>query len=168
VQSTRDKSTAVEALYCQHSGPLLLFALAFTGDRSQAQDLVHEVFLRLLEGKNLDHVVDAKAYLFACVRNAVLNDTKVRRRDVPLNHEYAWFEPPNRDYAAELSLRRALAALSNDQRQVIVLHVWGELTFSQIANVLGISSNTAASRYRYALAKLRETLCVQEDRCANP
>jgi RNA polymerase sigma-70 factor (ECF subfamily) len=166
VPSTRDNSTAVEALYRRHSAALLLFALALTGDRSRAQDAVHEVFLRLLEGKNLDHATDVKAYLFACVRNTILNDTKVRRRDVPLNHECAWFEPPNRDYAAEVSLRRALAGLSDDQRQVTVLHIWGDLTFAQVADVLGISSNTAASRYRYALTKLREAMCAQEDRCA--
>jgi len=48
------------------------------------------------------------------------------------------------------------------------LHVWGELTFSQIAEVLAISANTVASRYRYALARLREAMCAKEDSCANP
>jgi RNA polymerase sigma-70 factor (ECF subfamily) len=45
--------------------------------------------------------------------------------------------------------------------------VWGELTFSQIASLLDISSNTAASRYRYALGKLRESMCAKEDFCAS-
>src|SRR2546429_5826860 len=84
----------------------------------------------------------AKAYLFRCVRNAVLNDRKARQRDVVLDPECAWFEPPNRDYAAELNLRRALWGLPEDQREVTILHVWGELTFAQIAEVLGISANT--------------------------
>jgi len=61
-----------------------------------------------------------------------------------------------------------LASIPDDQRHVIVLHVWGELTFAQIAEILDISSNTAASRYRYALAKLREAMCTKEDSCANP
>jgi RNA polymerase sigma-70 factor, ECF subfamily len=168
VQPTRDYSTALEVIYRQHSAALLLFALALTGERSRAQDAVHQVFLKLLERENLGHAADVKAYLFACVRNAILNDGRIRRRDVPLNHESAWFDPPNRDYAAELNLRRALTTLSDDQRQVTILHVWGELTFSQIADILGISSNTVASRYRYALAKLREAMCAREDRCANP
>jgi len=155
-------------LYRQHSSALLLFAVALTGERGRAQDAVHQVFLRLLERGNLRHAVDVKAYLFACVRNAILNDTKVRQRDVPLDHDSAWFDPPNRDYAEELNLRRALRALPDDQRQVTILHVWGELTFSQIADVLGISSNTAASRYRYALAKLRDAMCAKEGFCANP
>ena len=58
-----------------------------------------------------------------------------------------------------------------DQRAVMVLHIWGELTFPQIAGLLEISANTAASRYRYALAKLRETMLPapndKEDPCAN-
>jgi RNA polymerase sigma factor (sigma-70 family) len=106
------------------------------------------------------------AYLFACVRNAVLNDNKARERDVALDEDSVWFIPPNQDYAEELNLRRALGGLPDDQRQVIILHVWGELTFSQIAQLLGISSNTAASRYRYALAKLREAMRAKEDSSA--
>ena len=77
--------------------------------------------------------------------------------------EAVWFEPPNRDYPAEVNLRRALQALPDDQRQVVVLHVWGELTFLQVAEVMGISANTAASRYRYALAKLRDAMLVKEN-----
>jgi RNA polymerase sigma factor (sigma-70 family) len=56
-----------------------------------------------------------------------------------------------------------LSVLPVDQRETVVLHTWGELTFSQIAEVLEISANTAASRYRYALTKLREAMCAEED-----
>jgi RNA polymerase sigma-70 factor, ECF subfamily len=161
-------SAEVDLLYRQHGRVLLLFARAITGDRARAQDAVHQVFLRLLERGNLSHVADVKSYLFASVRNAILNDTKVQQRHVVLDEESAWFDPPHRDYAAELNLRRALRALPDDQRQVVILHVWGELTFLQIAEILEISSNTAASRYRYGLARLREAMCVKENSCANP
>jgi RNA polymerase sigma-70 factor (ECF subfamily) len=164
----RSHSVEVELLYQQHGGVLLLFARAIAGDRARAQDAVHQVFLRMLESGNLRQVADVKAYLFACVRNAVLNDTKAQQRNVVLDEDSAWFDPPHRDYAAELNLRRALRGLHEDQRQVMVLHVWGEFTFTQIAEILGISANTAASRYRYAFARLRQALCVKEDSCANP
>jgi RNA polymerase sigma factor (sigma-70 family) len=161
-------AATIEMLYRQHGSALLLFASAITGDRNRAQDMVHQVFVKLLENGNLRHAVDMKAYLFACVRNAALNDVKARQRDVALNEESAWFVPPNQGYAEELNLRRALCALPHDQRQVVILHVWGELTFSQIAQLLSISSNTAASRYRYALARLREAMCAKEDFNAHP
>jgi RNA polymerase sigma-70 factor (ECF subfamily) len=102
------------------------------------------------------------------VRNAVLNDIKVRERNTTLEQDSAWFDPPDRDYAGELNLRRALLALSDDQREVTILHVWCELTFAQVADVMGISQNTAASRYRYALAKLREVMSIEEKTCERP
>jgi RNA polymerase sigma-70 factor (ECF subfamily) len=167
MQAFRTNVTEVERLYREHGSALVLFAAAITGEWGRGQDAVHQVFLKLIEDGQLRQVVDAKAYLFACVRNAVLNDAKVRQRNVALDSESAWFNLPSRDYAAELDLQRALCTLPDDQRQVTVLHVWGELTFSQIAAVLGVSSNTAASRYRYALAKLREAMCTREDFHAN-
>jgi RNA polymerase sigma-70 factor (ECF subfamily) len=166
LQPTRSAIADVERLYRQHGSALLLFAAAITGDRSRAQDAIHQVFVKLLADGNLQKALDAKAYLFTCVRNAALNDAKVRQRDVTFD-ESAWFEPPGRDYAAEINLRRALLALPEDQRQVIILHVWGELTFAQITQTLEISPNTVASRYRYALSRLREDMRPKEDFCAN-
>ena len=168
MRSTSSK-TEIERLYRQHGAALLLLATAITGERSRAQDAIHQVFLKLLEDEKLRQAADVKAYLFACVRNAALNDARVRGRNVALaDEEVAWFDPPARDYAEESSLRRALANLPDDQRQVTVLHIWGELTFAQIADLLGISANTAASRYRYALAHLRESMCAKENSCVDP
>ena len=87
---------------------------------------------------------------------------KRQRRQVELQADTAWFEPPERDHAVERSLRRALDELAAGRREVVVLHAWGELTFAQVAEVLGISPNTAASRYRYALSKLREVMGAKE------
>lgn len=161
-----DAVAEIEALYRTHGPTLLLFASAMTCERGRAQDAVHQVFLRLIESGNRLEVRDTRAYLLTCVRNAILNDVKARLRHVELADEPAWFAPPDRDFSAERNLRFALAALPDDQRQVVVLHLWGELTFLEIAEVLSISANTAASRYRYALSKLRESMGVQEKSCA--
>ena len=158
---TERNTAEIEALYRQHRAALMLFASAISGDRGRAQDAVHQVFLKAIENGR----VNKQAYLFACVRNAFLNDAKVRDRNMPLDVDSAWFSPPDRDYAGEQNLRRALGELPDDQREVIVLHVWGELTFSEIADLLGVSSNTAASRY--ALAKLRGSMLPKENSCAD-
>jgi RNA polymerase sigma factor (sigma-70 family) len=157
----------IEFLYRLHGSALLLFAMAITGERGRAQDAVHQVFLRLIENGSLSRAVNKKAYLFACVRNAVLNEGKLQDRNTTLDLNSVWFIPPNRDYMGEQNLRRAPGILPDDQRQVIVLHLWGELTFSEIGELLSISSNTAASRYRYALAKLRDAMFAKENFCAN-
>ena len=148
----------IETLYRRHGAALVLYAAAIGGDRGRAQYVVHQVFLRVLENGALIGVANERAWLFACVRNAALNDRAIQQRSAPLNAEAAWFSPPGPDVAEEESLRRALRILPDDQRQVVVMHIWGELTFSEIAGVLSISANTAASRYRYALAKLRDEL----------
>jgi RNA polymerase sigma-70 factor (ECF subfamily) len=172
VQPNRGDVAEIESLYRRYGSALLLFAAAITGERGRAQDVVQQVFLKLIEDGNLRQAADKKAYLFACVRNAVLNEIKIQQRNTVLDPETVWFNPPDRDYAAELNLRRALYMLPDHQRCVIVLHIWGELTFSEIASLLDISSNTVASRYRYALAKLRESMGAKsmlgkEDFCAN-
>jgi RNA polymerase sigma-70 factor, ECF subfamily len=146
----------IEKLYRHHGAALVLFAASIARSRSRAQDAVHTVFVKLLDQGLKDRLADAKAYLFASVRNTVLNDLKRNERVVDLDPDSAWFDPPEHDHAAERQLQFALKELTVDQRQIVVMHIWGELTFGQISEVLGISPNTVASRYRYALNKLRE------------
>jgi DNA-directed RNA polymerase specialized sigma24 family protein len=126
MRPTRADITEVGQLYRQHGPALLLFAAAITSERSRAQDVLHQVFLKLLQDQHLRRAADVKAYLFACVRNAALNDARVTRRNIALPDEgLAWFEPPARDFAEEKNLRRALAELPDEQREVTVLHIWG-------------------------------------------
>jgi RNA polymerase sigma-70 factor (ECF subfamily) len=163
VPPTDQSMPRIEGLYRQYGGPLQLFAISICGDSSRAQDAVHQVFFKLIETDGLvDKAIDPKSYLFASVRNVLLNDQKFRQRNVSIDPDQLWFTPPDRDHAAEQNLRRALLTLPDDQRQVVVLHIWGELTFSQVAEILSVSANTAASRYRYALAKLRDAMSIKE------
>jgi RNA polymerase sigma-70 factor, ECF subfamily len=161
--NTHTAVAEIESLYRQHGAALLLFATALIGDRSRAQDAVHEVFLKLIEDRNLQKATNKKAYVFTCVRNALLNETRFLRRTTSLEPNSPWFYVPEDDSSisgrnAELALRYALLGLPDDQRQVVILHIWVELTFLEIAEILEISHNTVASRYRYALIKLRELL----------
>lgn len=161
--NARNAVAEIEALYRQHGAALLLFATALVGDRSRAQDAVHQVFLKLIEDGNLSKAMNKKAYVFACVRNALLNEARFLRRTTSLAPNSPWFSVSEEDSSisgrnAELTLRGALWGLPDDQRQVVILHIWVELTFLEIADVLEISHNTAASRYRYALIKLRQLM----------
>ena len=106
MDQTEGNRAEIEFLYRQHGAALLLFASAITGERSRAQDAVHQVFLKLLDNGNLSRARDKKAYLFACIRNAVLNERKFQDRHEPLEFDSAWFSPPDRDIAGERNLRR--------------------------------------------------------------
>ncbi len=159
----------IERWYREHGAALLLFGTTLTGDRTRAQDALHQVFLRLIERRGLQPVSDIRTYLFTALRNTLLNDSRYRARDVPLapNDAEPWFAPSG-DYVQELGLRQALARLPDEQREVAVLHIWGGLTFAQAAQVLAVNANTAAARYRYALAKLREILSTERSAHARP
>lgn len=160
--SRRLEQEEIEQLYRDHAKVLVLFASTMVGERSRAQDIVQQVFLRLVE-RPIKRPDNARTYLFAAVHNTARNEIRSLRRMVELDESQPWFEEgcvPGEvcDVVSEQNLRRALWNLPEEQREVTVMRVWGDMTFPAIADVLGINVNTAASRYRYALAQLRQEM----------
>jgi RNA polymerase sigma-70 factor (ECF subfamily) len=147
----------VQRLYDEHGAGLLAYACSMLGDRSTAEDVLHQVFLRLLAG-NVAIPNAPRAYLYRAVRNTALNVCRSASRRVELNLDQAWFEAPPGILDEGLELQGALYELPGEQREVIMLRIWGGMTLEEAAAVLGIPPNTAASRYRYGLAKLRERM----------
>lgn len=141
---------------------LLLFARQWATSSAGAEDIVQEAFVRFWRSP---HRSDAAAHLhlFSMVRRAGLDHVRAATRrtaretavaaDEP---EVAWFAPAADERDA--AIQAALQQLPQEQREVVVLKIWGELTFEQIARTLDIPPNTAASRYRYALEALRRTI----------
>jgi RNA polymerase sigma factor (sigma-70 family) len=147
----------VRRLYDQHGPALVLYASLFVADGGAAEDVVHGVFLKLLRGKQI--VPDAPAaYLYRAVRNAALNTRRDRSRDAPLPDQDIWFTHRERDREAAFALQQALRELPDEQREVVVMRIWGGMTLEEVAEATDAPLNTAASRYRYGLAKLRERL----------
>ena len=145
----------VRGLYETHGRALLAYACALLRDPSAAEDALHQVFLSVLRGRaSIDG--DPKAYLFRSVRNAAFNHIRGQAREVELADGGVWLESPDGSVETSMALQSALNALPDEQREVIVLKMWGQLTFEEAAAVIGIPPNTAASRYRYGLEKLKE------------
>lgn len=151
-------------------GPkLLLFARQWASSAAGAEDIVQEAFVRFWRSPWRNDA-EAHVQLFAMVRRAGLDAVRraqrrmARETAVAADAETAaWFEPPLDAAARDEQLQAALARLPGEQREIVVLKIWGELTFEQIARSLEISPNTAASRYRYALEALRRTLASHSD-----
>ena len=143
---------------------LLLFARQWTRSRADAEDIVQEAFVRFWRKK---HNIENRALLYAAVRSIALDflrqDSRRSRRESEVVSSSEQSVPPQ--FAVEDDSQQALAAavecLPNEQREVLIMKIWNELTFAEIASVLGISQNTAASRYRYALSALRKNLVPQ-------
>ena len=92
------------------------------------------------------------------MENAAFNYRRNHAREVELDADCRWLESPPGMEAVGLALESALRELPDEQREIIVLRIWGQMTFEEAAAALEVSPNTAASRYRYGLAKLKDRL----------
>lgn len=154
----------LERVYDEHAQALFAFSLNLLRNESDARDVLQEVFAKLASHPHtLDHVRDARGFLFRMAHNAAINLMRRQQARDSRHHEFASepvFEPAcDPDLQAfRDTVAAAMAELPADQRAVLHLKVWEGLTFDAIAKTLEISPNTAASRYRYALDKIRDRL----------
>jgi RNA polymerase sigma-70 factor (ECF subfamily) len=153
-------------LYDDHAQALFAFCLNVTRREAEARDAVQEVFMRLVEKpERFAAVREARGFLLRMAHHALI-DAARRRATHAAALERATREPvelfsPDGDpdeHAFRTQVAEALAELPEEQRAVVHLKIWEDLTFAQVAELLGIPANTAASRYRYALDKLRTLL----------
>jgi len=153
-------------LYDDHAPALFAFLLNVTRNEAETRDVMQELFARLAaRPERFDGVRDERGFLLRLAHNLAIDQT--RRRIAQANAiERAALEPielfahaPDPDAKAfQQTVASAMAELPEDQRAVVHLKIWEDLTFAEIAETLGISANTAASRYRYALDKLEGLL----------
>lgn len=158
-------SRELEQLYCECSRQLFVCALAITASPAGAEDAVHEAFCRTLRADC--QARDLKAYVFRAVRNAALD--MVRRRKTPLEPlpEFIFDPRPQPPLVAEerefqQEIVKELAGLAADERETIVQHLYGELTFQEIATIRDAPLGTITSWYRRGLNKLRRKLEVAD------
>jgi RNA polymerase sigma-70 factor (ECF subfamily) len=156
----------IEQLYDEHAQALFAFLLNLTRHEADTRDLLQELFVKLAKRPELlEEVHDERAFLLRLAHNLAI-DLMRRRGTREKNYEQLAGEPapifaPATEPDAK-AFREALAAalgdIPPDQRAVVHLKLWEGLTFEQIAELLDLPLNTAASRYRYGLDKLRERL----------
>jgi RNA polymerase sigma-70 factor, ECF subfamily len=159
-------------IWFQHYGPkLLLCARQWTRSVADAEDVVQEAFVRYWRNQR-ELPGEPMALLVTSVRRAAFDlarrdGRRAVREDRVAAADADVGRAPLFVCALEIDERRkaiedALHRLPDEQREVLVLKIWGELTFEQIAAELGVSPNTAASRYRYALGALRREMSVAD------
>ncbi len=149
-----------------HGPRLLLCARQWTRSLADAEDVLQEAFVRYW--RNQRHLPgDPRALLVTSIRRAALDLARREdRRTAREQRAEGGIETPD-DIFQKLpgegderrqEIEAALRRLPAEQRDVLVLKIWHELTFEQIGEALDIPPNTAASRYRYALTALRKQL----------
>ncbi len=159
----RNDPAAVELMWDRYAGDLLAYLQAVLCSRHDAEDVLQTVFVRIVQKRHkLAKARHLDAYVYSIARNEAfrLIGRRKRKRKVEAVNEI-WLtvteEKPGPNELAE-ELQAALARLPQPQREVIVMKVYKQKTFSDISRLLGLSANTVASRYRYGMEKLRTLL----------
>ncbi|NLX04465.1 MAG: sigma-70 family RNA polymerase sigma factor [Phycisphaerae bacterium] len=145
------------------SAAMVLYARQWL-DQAAAEDAVQDVFLALVSHHR--RPVNLRAYLFRSVRNAAISRTRsLSRRQ---SHEQraavdrpGWFQARPDDLIDARAAQDALTRLPDQQRELLILKIWGGLTFDEIGTVTNDPTSTLFSRYKSALASLRR---MMEDR----
>ena len=155
--TTRLTPHEVRSLYEKHGAPLAAYACCFGLDHASAEDVVQQLFLKILGEKSLAPKFPV-AYLYRATRNATLNLRRDRKHEIELPATEAWFVHPHRSREDVVQLQDSLKELPEEQRETVFLKIWSGMTLNEIAEMTETPLNTVASRYRYALEKLRERL----------
>jgi RNA polymerase sigma-70 factor (ECF subfamily) len=164
-----DPTAMAGRLYAEYGASLYRYAVMLLADTAAAEDAVHQVFAAVLNGGVVGIQQDAH-YLRRAVRNECYSmlrrrvlDGERRNRlqsDLPA-HAHHFLEARAATNAApeeRIALQDAMRALPAEQREVLHLHVYEGMTFQEIADASAESINTIASRYRYAIGKLKDVL----------
>ena len=145
----------VRRFYEEYRQELFTYAVAVCASRAAAEDALHEAFYRILQRPRTPE--NFRAYVFRAVRNAAIDEIRHRNRETPSESIFrdTGVESDAEHQDAQDLAVRLLAILSPDERECIVLKLYNDLTFREIADIRGVSLNTAASWYRRGLEKLR-------------
>ena len=154
-----------EQILDEHGSALLLYARQWTGSWADAEDILQNGFLRVFKNRG-PNTEAALPMLYQAVKWAAIDHARSRQRRRTREEKHAeeqgrdvaLFESGLEDRERAGQFEQALRTLPDEQREVLVMKVWGELKFREIADALQIPQGTAASRYRYALEALREKL----------
>jgi len=163
----RGSKEALTQIYEKYRRDLLLLAVALLNDVSAAEDVVHDVFVSFVEALERFRLTGSlKGYLLTCVANHARNKNKAIQRQLTSTSNPGEAITEDSDEPSVLTacneqlqrLSEAMAQLPYEQREVIMLHLQATMTFNAIAKAQAISVNTAKSRYRYGLERLRTIL----------
>ncbi len=154
--------SALHQLYQAYANSVYQILLLHTANAEDAEDLLQEVFLSLVElGRGAIRIRNVRAYLLKVALNKASQlYVRGKPRQLDLHNtdlvDTDGLQPQDR--TGVLRVQEALSHLPLEQREAVILKVWHECTFAEIAEIFSIPINTAASRYRYGLDKLQQIL----------
>jgi len=162
------ETDAFELLYERYEGRLFGYIIRLVKERDLAEDIFQDVFLTVLRDESFDPARGRfSAWVFRVARNRCLQLVRDRSNQARLLSAEDDSTPSHQPEDTRLdafSVRTALAALTEDQQQVLILKQVGGLSYSEIATALGIAEGTAKSRLHGATRAFRKRLHQLEGR----
>ncbi|MGD8439488.1 MAG: sigma-70 family RNA polymerase sigma factor [Holophagae bacterium] len=154
---------ALDELYDLSAGDVYRLALWRTGSAEDAEDVVHDVFIRVAEqGPRLTAVRHPRRWLLTVARRCAIDVARrTRRRRAEPVDDVPYLEAPSADPDRAADARRVsrlVGELPSKQREVVLLRHFAECTFAEIGSITGVPTFTTASRYRLAIRRLRRLL----------
>lgn len=161
IRNMKTSREAFEALYNEMGRPMYTVACRILKNRADAEDIVQDVFLKLLKRDDGEAIDNVRAYILQTVRNEALMLLRKRskeelRGEIPEDVPEGETETENAENRT--AVLGALSALEPTERDIFTLHVNGELGFEEIAGMLGMSLSAVYRRYRKAIKKLRSRI----------
>jgi RNA polymerase sigma-70 factor (ECF subfamily) len=158
----RGDTNALEEIYDIHAEKLHGLALWLLRRREDADDVVQSVLVKLAGmGADLLGIRKPRAYLLRMAHREAIDLLRRRERasDLPRGELLLARDGAGLDARAEAGrIEKKMAALDPPQREAVCLHIYLGLTFREIGRVTGVPTQTAASRYRLAIARLRREM----------
>jgi len=164
-------AAAFDALYLRHKGGVYRYLLRQCASRAEAEELFQDIWLSVVRARR-EYTVQAKfaTYLYRIAHNRLIDHYRRQPKGIPVSFddddcaglqelEMAIDEQPEARLDARRQLqhfRLLLAQLPEAQREAFLLHQESDMTLDQIAAATGVARETAKSRLRYALARLRK------------
>lgn len=147
----------------EHGAALVLYAQQWSGN---PEDVVQEAFIQLMQQRPLPNNVTG--WLYRVVRNGAISASRavarrVRHEATAAGHREPWFKPSLEDVMDANTAAAALESLTIDEREVVVLRIWGGRTFDEIAEIIGKSRSVAHRRFEAGIQTLR-TACMAQQR----
>jgi RNA polymerase sigma factor (sigma-70 family) len=159
-------------LFDRYQAPLFNFYTKMTQDRTVSEDLVQEVFLRILRYRQTYRPGTAfRTWMYQIARNTRIDQVRKVRPESPLVAEPVAAAHPSADAERQQEaqlLQRALMQLPEDKREILVLSRFQELKYEEIARLLGCETGAVKVRVHRALQQLREIYMSLENNPAAP
>ncbi|MCM8531578.1 MAG: sigma-70 family RNA polymerase sigma factor [Lentisphaeraceae bacterium] len=152
-------------IYVQHKQGLFSLALSILRSSAEAEDAVHDAFVKLTK-KDISDKSEPVAYVYATVRNTALDRLRRKKKIVDLP-EFVFEDKKSKEAIPGKSLqerernfivRKEIENLDEPQREVVMMKLYGGLTFEQISEALSEPLSTVSSRYARTLKSMKSKM----------